>query len=260
MRKYFQLIAILSIAFANAQNKTDASGKKQGVWKKVDEKTGKVIYEGEFKDDKPIGYFKHFYPGDTARRAVTYYKEGGKIAYAKMYHQLTGKLMAEGKYISELKDSVWKFYDEAGVIISKDNYSNGKKNGLSIVYLPDGMVAEEKNYKNDLLDGPFKQYYDGKLVKGEGKYVKGNLDGKVSYYFPNGTAAATGVYKNGCKEGVWIMKEKDGKIKEKEVWKNCQPLNKKETEEYFKKNKTENTATQQKQGTAKPKGQSAKSK
>ncbi len=243
MRKYFQLIAILSIAFANAQNKTDAAGKKQGVWKKVDEKSGKVIYEGEFKDDKPIGYFKHYYPGDTARRAVTYYKEGGKIAYVKMYHQLTGKLMAEGKYISELKDSVWKFYDEAGVVISKDKYSNGKKNGPSIVYLPDGNIAEEKNYKNDLLEGPFKQYFDGKLVKGEGKYVNGKLDGKVSYYFPNGTAAATGIYKNGCKEGVWIMKEKDGKIKEKEVWKNCQPLTKKETEEYFKKNKTAGTTT-----------------
>jgi broad specificity phosphatase PhoE len=54
---------------------------------------------------KPVGNFIHYYPDDTTKRAVTYYKEGGKIAYAKLYHQLTGKLMAQGKYMDELKEN-----------------------------------------------------------------------------------------------------------------------------------------------------------
>ena len=230
----------------------DGSGKKQGYWKKKDA-DGKLIYEGEFKDDKPVGTFKHYYPGDTAKRAVTYYKDGGKIAYAKLYHQLTGKIMAQGKYITEQKDSVWMFYDEAGVLISKDNYKLGKKHGKCLVYLPDGNLAEEKNYKDGVEDGPFKQYFDGKLVKGEGKYVNGKMDGKITYYFPSGSIAGTGVYKNGYKDGVWIYKDKDGKIKEKELYKGGKLASKKETEEYFKKNKIEDPKPSNQSKDSKPK-------
>ena len=249
MRKIILLIAFSLSVSLNAQI-IDASGKKQGYWKKKDDKTGNLIYEGEFKDDKPVGTFKHYYPGDTARRAITYYKDGGKIAYAKLYYQISGKLMAQGKYISELKDSIWNFYDDGGVLISKDNYIMGKKTGKCFVYVPDGSLAEEKTFKNGVEDGPFKQYFDGKLVKGEGNYVNGKMEGKITYYFPNGVVAATGIYKNGFKDGVWIYKEKDGKIKEKELHKNGKQASKKESDEYFKKNKVieQETKSPPKQG------------
>lgn len=250
MKKIIVLLFVVLVNSLYAQT-VDASGKKQGYWKKKDDKTGKLIYEGEFKDDKPIGTFTHYYPGDSAKRAVTYYKNGGKIAYAKLFHQLSGKLMAQGKYIDELKDSIWLFSDDGGVLLSKDNYNMGKKEGKCLVYLPDGALAEEKNFKNGLENGVFKQFYDGKLVKGEGKYVNGKMDGKATYYFPSGTIAATGVYKNGSKDGVWIYKDKDGKLKEKELFKNGQPATKKESDEYFKKNKVADTGTKPKAATTK---------
>jgi antitoxin component YwqK of YwqJK toxin-antitoxin module len=222
MRNVILSLIILAGYSLSAQT-IDASGKKQGYWKKKDDK-GNLVYEGEFKDNKPVGIFKNYYPGDTAKRAVTYFKNGGDIAYTKMYHQLTGKLMAQGKYIKEEKDSIWVFYDDLGVMISKDNYKAGKKEGKCLVYLPDGTLAEEKNYKNGIEDGTFKQFFDGKQLKGEGKYVNGKLEGKATYYYPNGTMAATGIYKNGNKEGVWIYNQKDGKLKEKETYKNGIPV------------------------------------
>lgn len=258
MKKLTFLLAFCFMYSFQAQT-VDASGKKQGYWKKKDDKTGKLVYEGEFKDDKPVGTFKHYYPGDTAKRAITYYKDGGKIAYAKLYHQITGKLMAQGKYISELKDSVWNFYDDGGVLISKDNYKLGKKEGKCLVYLPDGKLAEEKSFKDGIENGEFKQYFDGKLVKGEGKYLNGKLDGKVSYYYPNGVVAATGVFKNGSKEGVWLYKDKDGKLKEKELYKNGQQASKKETDAYFKKNKVAETTPAGNKGTS-PKPTTTKGK
>lgn len=242
MKNYLLVFFVFSAVVLDAQT-IDASGKKQGYWKKKDEKTGKLLYEGEFKDNKPVGTFKHYYSGDTAKKAVTYYKDGGKIAYTSLYHQRTGKIMAKGKYINELKDSVWNFYDEAGVLISKDVYKLGKKEGKCLVFLPDGSLAEEKNFKNDVPEGPFKQYYDGKLVKGEGKYVNGKLDGKVSYYYPSGKFAATGIYKNGNKEGVWLYNESDGKLKDKELYRNGVQVKGKEAEEYFKKSKTSGDAS-----------------
>lgn len=208
---------------------------KNGYIKKKDEKTDKLIYEGEFKNDKPVGKFKYYYPNDSVK-AIMNFREGGKIAYAKLFHP-GGKRMAEGKYINEIKDSTWLYYDESGVLISKDIYIMGKRNGTCLVYYPDGKVSEEKQYKMDVEHGLFKEYFDGKTIKAEGNFVNGKKEGKVSYYFPNGVAAATGFFKNGLKNGPWIYKEKDGKIKDKELYKEGVLASKKETDDFFSKNK-----------------------
>lgn len=240
MKKITLIIAIiLASGFVFGQNVTDASGKKQGYWKKPSAEAGKILFEGLFKDDKPQGVFKYYYPFDTVK-AIMDFRQDGKIAYAKLFHP-SGKMMAKGKYISEIKDSVWLYFDEAGVKISKDIYVNGKKNGTSLVYLPDGKIAEERTYKMDVQTGTFKQYYDGKLIKGEGTYVNGLLEGKNTYYYPNGIQAASGFYKNGQKTGAWIYKEKDGKIKEKELYIDGKLADKKKTEEFFSKNKVQDS-------------------
>lgn len=212
-----------------------SQGPKNGYIKKKDEKTNKLIYEGEFKNDKPVGKFKYYYPNDSVK-AIMDFREGGKIAYARLYHS-GGKRMAEGKYINEIKDSIWLYYDESGVLISKDVYAMGKRNGKCFVYYPDGKVSEEKHYKLDVEHGPFKEYFDGKTVKAEGYFADGKKEGKVSYYFPNGIAAATGFFKNGLKNGPWIYREKDGKVKDKELYKDGVLASKKETEAFFLKNK-----------------------
>jgi antitoxin component YwqK of YwqJK toxin-antitoxin module len=227
----------LSLTF-NAQV-TDASGKKQGYWKKKDEKTNKLLYEGEFRDNKPVGKFKYYYANDSLQ-AIMHFREEGKIAYARLFHP-NGKRMGEGKYINEIKDSVWTFYDEAGVKISKDRYVMGKKDGSCIVYFPDGTISEEKIYKMDVQHGPFKQYFDGKKVRGQGNYVDGNLDGRVAYYFPNGVEVAAGYYEKGSKVGPWIYKNQKGKITDKELYRNGKLASEKETKAFFEKNKVADT-------------------
>jgi antitoxin component YwqK of YwqJK toxin-antitoxin module len=235
MQKLLAFFIILYFNFSFSQV-TDASGKKQGYWKKKDEKTNKLIYEGEFKDDKPIGTFKYYYANDSLQ-AIMKFKEGGKIAYAKLFHP-TGKKMGEGKYINEIKDSTWLFYDEKGILISKDNYTLGKKYGKSLVFLPDGSIAEERNFKSDIQHGKFIQYFDGKKIKGAGEYSDGNLEGRVTYFFPNGIEVATGFYAKGQKNGPWIYRNQKGAITDKELYKNGKLASKKETEEFFSKNKS----------------------
>jgi len=243
MKKNLLLLFILQVILITAQSVTDSKGKKQGYWKKKDDKD-KIIYEGAFKDDKPVGRFKYYYPNDSIR-AIINFKAGGKIAYAKLFH-FTGKPMAEGKYVNEeTKDSTWIYYDESGTLISRDTYKIGKKHGPSFVYLQDGTISEETNFKDGLEDGAFKKYFDGKAVKSVGKYVKGQLEGKVTYYYPNGTEVATGFYKNGQKVGPWIYKTESGKMREKELYKNGKLASKKETGEFFSKTKApENKATE----------------
>ncbi|MBS1651107.1 MAG: hypothetical protein JSU07_03775 [Bacteroidetes bacterium] len=219
---------------------------QNGLYEKKDEKTGKTIYKGEFKNGKPFGSFKYFYPNDTVK-AIMNFKNEGKTAYAKLFHQ-NGKQMGQGKYIGEAKDSVWLYYDELGVLISKDVYSMGKKNGTSYVYLPDGVVSEFCNYKMDVKEGPYKQFYNAQLVKSEGSYLNGELDGKVSYYFPNKVEAAVGYYIKGNKNGPWIYKNNDGTIKSKELFKNGVQASKKETEAFFLNHKIEQKSQPNTQG------------
>lgn len=240
MKKSLFIIFLLNSLFYSAQI-TDANGKKQGYWKKKDEKTNKLIYEGEFKDNKPVGRFKYYYPNDSVK-AIMDFKSGGTVSYAKLFH-MNGGRMGDGKYIGEAKDSAWTYYDESGKLLSKEFYVKGKKDGVSYVYLPNGKLAEETSYKMDVKHGPFKQYLDGKNLRGQGNYVNGQLDGKATYYYPNGIEVATGFYKNGNKNGPWIYKEESGKIKERELYKDGKMATAKETEEFFSKNKPKSAST-----------------
>lgn len=233
MKKQFVFLFFILFQMSYGQT-TDAKGRKQGYWKKTDDK-GKLVYEGEFKDDKPVGKFKYYYPNDSIRAIMTF-KDGGKVAHARLFH-MNGKKMGVGKYINkETKDSVWSYYDELGAMISKEKYKMGKKEGTSFVYLPDGGVSEEKNYKEDILEGPYKEYFDGKNLKSQGSYSKGRLEGRVSYYYPNGVEVAAGYYRNGLKNGAWIYKTESGKIREKELYKNGNLASQKETDAFFSKN------------------------
>lgn len=224
------------IAQPKAENKTDEKGRKQGYWEKKDPSTNKIIYKGTFKDDKPQGLFVYYYKGMDSVRTKMDFRQDGKIGYAKLYY-ITGKMAASGKYIGEEKDSVWNFYDGTGLLISTETFSKGVKHGLAKIYLPDGKVSEEKNYKDGKLNGPFKQYYSDMTVKAEGAYINDYYNGKCSWYYPNKMVAAQGVYDNNVKKGVWVYKEKDGKLKEKEIWVNGSKLSPKEMEEYIKNNK-----------------------
>ena len=235
LKQLFIIIFFLLSMISQAQT-TDEQGRKQGYWKKKDTKTDKLLYEGLFKDDKPMGVIKYYGINDSVKAKMNFVKEG-KVAYATLYH-LTGKLMAIGKYITEIKDSIWHYYDENGILISQENFINGKKEGKSFVYFPDGTISEEYLFKNGLKEGAFKQYFDKTHIRGEGTYVKGELEGKNAYYYPNGNTAAIGFYSNGYKKGPWLYRDANGKLKEKEWYKEKGELaTEKEAEAFFAKAK-----------------------
>lgn len=235
MRHYFFIILFLKGIFSFAQT-------KNGYIKKTDDKTGKLIYEGEFKNDIPVGKFKYYHLNDSVR-ALLFFRDNGKVATARLFHP-NGKKMAEGKYINkETKDSTWNYYSEDGKIISSEKYVNGKKEGKSFVYFPEGNISEEKNFKDGLEEGEFKQYLDATRIKAKGNYVKGNYHGRICFYYPNGVEIAAGYYVNGNKNGPWIYRNEKGELKDKELYKNGKLCTKKETDEFFSKTKVEQTQT-----------------
>lgn len=219
----FLLLAIPAFVMAQAPagiypNKTDEKGHKQGAWKKVDEQ-GTVIYVGQFKDDKPYGMFTYY---DTEGRKMTEmdFRNGGPVSYAKMYY-INGYIQAEGKYLNQQKDSVWKFYTDYqnGELLSEETYVKGKKEGKSVVYHPGTkQVASVTIFKNGVEEGPYVEYFIDGTKKEEATYVAGNLEGKAVWYFPDGRINIVGSYQHAVKHGKWVYYNADGSVKATEIW------------------------------------------
>lgn len=208
----------------SALNRIDKEGRKQGLWeKKYDD--GHIRYKGHFMDDKPFGVFKNYYDEGDSLEALRIYATDGQTAYAHLFYP-TGALQAEGKYIGEKKDSIWKFYDDLQRLIRKDQYKNGKQEGKSVVFYPDdGNVLEIKNWKNDSANGPFQQYYDGGGIMEEGTYVHGKLEDTLFIYFLNGKVARKGRYLNDMHEGMWVDYNDDGEPKDTLIYHRGKCLN-----------------------------------
>ena len=74
---------VLMPCLLEAQNVTDANGKKQGKWSKS-YPNGKVKYSGEFKDDKEVGTFS-YYSKDGKLTQTIEYSQDGKVGQAKFF-------------------------------------------------------------------------------------------------------------------------------------------------------------------------------
>jgi antitoxin component YwqK of YwqJK toxin-antitoxin module len=195
---------------------TDASGKRQGFWRKVDT-AGKKIYEGHFRDNIPVGEFRYYYPNGKIK-VVSIMSGNGKKARSVAYFP-GGKKMAEGIYINEQRDSTWRFYSEYdGQLVSEESYKNGKKEGFSLTYYGGDGIAERSNWKNGVIDGIWEQYYTDGKIKLRGNYRNGLRDGQVRTFFGSGQMMMDGQYSEGDPEGRWFYYDETGKLLKKETY------------------------------------------
>ena len=145
------------ILIFSQENKLDASGKKQGSWVKLNPKTKKKIYEGQFTNNQPTGLFNYYFENGKLK-AQTTYSDNGKKAHSLLFDK-QGNKIAEGIYYNQIKDSIWNYYNPENTLISQESYLNGKKNGAWKVFYESGKLFEESNWKNGIKEGAWKQFY-----------------------------------------------------------------------------------------------------
>jgi len=205
------MVFILFLGNLNAQqiNAIDANGMKQGPWKKYYESTKALFYEGQFKDDKPVGTFKHYY-NNSKLRSITIYQ--GNIARAEVFTR-KGILMAKGKFVDQKKDSTWVYFNDYGKISQKETYFEGNKSGLEETYYPNGQVASRVEYINGIENGKFVMFYSNGNIENEGEYLNGQFNGNYIYYYDNKKKMYEGMYELGKKNKLWVYYHSDGLIK-----------------------------------------------
>jgi len=211
MRKRILIGIFLSfisfIAFTQEINQVDANGKKQGSWKKYYPSNDGLFYEGQFKDDQPIGVFKHYYEEGSLKSITTY---GPRVKSEVFYPN--GQLMAIGNFKEQLKDSIWLYFDKSGWMSLKESYVKGKRQGPSTSYYPTGSIAVEQFFNEDLENGEFVQYYANGKKEAEGMQLSGNYNGDYIYYYNSGKKMYKGEFILGKRNGIWVFYNEDGSI------------------------------------------------
>jgi len=191
-------------------NQTDASGMKQGWWKKS-YPNGKLMYKGCFKDNRPAGEMRRFYDNGEIK-AVLKYDAGGESARVTLYYA-DGQKAAEGKYVGIQKDSTWtyfSYYNHTPTV--QENYVKGVRQGQMLHYYNNGIVSEKLGWKNDKKEGPWEQYFDNQILKLRGNYVNGKLEGEFLVNYEDGKPYLRGRYVNDLREGKWVLYNENGGV------------------------------------------------
>lgn len=220
------LALFCTISFAqndsSSINKVDKSGKKQGVWKKYE--NGRLVYEGQFKDDVPYGTFKYYHENGKLK-SVTDFIQGVHKVKTTIYYD-NGHKASEGSYIDQQKDGVWNYYNQNDILVKVEGYNAGSRHGLWKTYSPeDGVLLEECEFANGLRNGSYKTYYTNGKISLDETYLNGKTNGKSTAYYPNGNISVTGNYLKGWRDGEWHQYDVNGKIRNTTVYKGKQLVN-----------------------------------
>ncbi|NOY36805.1 MAG: toxin-antitoxin system YwqK family antitoxin [Chlorobi bacterium] len=191
-------------------NQIDKLNRKQGYWKKLDDK-GTLVYRGFFKDGKPQGAFIRYHENGTVKSKMNYLPDGHTVEVKFFY--ANEKPAAEGRYYDRQKDGEWKYYSFYEDFLSyTENYTRGKKNGLSIKYFSNGNIAEKLNWKNGYKNGEWLQFFPNYKPKLKAYYVNDKLEGSFTVYHLNGFKQIEGSYKNNLRDGEWHTYDLEGNL------------------------------------------------
>ena len=208
----------LSSLMVSAQtdfNKVDDKGLKTGLWKGVYEESKRPRYEGTFVHGKETGIFKFY--DDTKAKSIIATREfdpKDNSAYTIFYNQKNNKV-SEGNVVNKQFEGLWKYYHlDSKLIMTTENYSKGKLEGLRTVFYINGKVAEEIMYKNNLKNGFYKKYTEKGDLLEESNFKNDVYDGLAIFRDGNGVIVSKGHFVNGKKEGKWQFYEKGKMVKE----------------------------------------------
>lgn len=217
-KKGICILVFLNVFCLHAQtdfNKLDEKGKKHGLWKGFFEESKRPRYEGTFVHGKETGIF-NFYDDTKAKSVIATREFNPKdnSAYTVFYDQDKNKV-SEGKVVNKLFEGQWKYYHQASkVIMTIENYTNGKLEGLRTVFYPSGKIAEEISYKNNLKDGIYKKYTEKGIVLEESFFKNNDYNGMAIFKDTDGNVVSKGQFVNGKKAGIWQFFEKGKKVKD----------------------------------------------
>ena len=187
-------------------NQTDSSGLRQGLWQKK-QSNGRLLYEGNFKDDKPTGEWKRYHAGGQLK-AIIVYRSDSDSADAQLFDEW-GKKIAQGIYLNQQKSGLWTYFSENRIIYD-EQMTNGIKHGKSKKYYDTGEIWEETNWVNGKQEGNYEVFFKNGKPFFQCKMKNNQRNGLCLTYFQNGRVELEACYKNGLHDGEWRYYNENG--------------------------------------------------
>ena len=139
------------------------------------DREGNLLAEIQFKDEKP--WSGDLY--DPATKELYQIQKGKKTGYYKKF-DYNKNVIAEGFFVYNKKEGVFKTYTYDGIVVSKENYANDHLNGKAFYYNNEGDEIAQMEYKegkplngvrtvsvNYKNEKSLQTYKNGQLIKEE---------------------------------------------------------------------------------------------
>jgi antitoxin component YwqK of YwqJK toxin-antitoxin module len=201
MKRLIFLFFILPLFVLSQENLnlTGSNGMKQGKWQKR-YPNGMILYEGSFKNNKPVGEWKRYHETGGIK-AILQYSETSDTVKARLFESAAHPV-AEGKYFKEKKEGLWIYYAE-GIKVAEEHFVNGLKNGICRKFYATGELLEESEWKNNQKDGKYEALFLTGKPYLQCMYKNDQRNGRCFCYFPSGMPEVESYYTNDLPDGTW---------------------------------------------------------
>jgi antitoxin component YwqK of YwqJK toxin-antitoxin module len=174
-------------------------GKKVGIWKKPDpENPSRSIGEVQWVDGKKEGIAKTFDKSGTVLSETEFHDDKKNGVYWKKTSK--GEWLEKGSHKDNEEDGPWTYHftgSDGNGIKTSVSFLNGKKNGLETNFYKDGKIESQGNYVSGSRNGPWKLFGNKENVLAEGSYspkagvaedaeIKYERSGVWKEYYPDG--------------------------------------------------------------------------
>lgn len=181
-------------------------GEKTGPWKEYFE-NGVLKAEGLYDHDVKTGPWTFFHRNGVVEQIGTYDSLGRTIGEWKWYY--SSKILQRRENFKEGKaDGLMTEFDALGKVVVEGNYYRGEEDGEWRYEVGDHL--EEGEYIEGMREGEWISYYANGDVKFEGKFIEDNPHGEHLWYWDNGKLKDKGNYIMGRKHGEWVTYNYDG--------------------------------------------------
>ncbi len=116
-----------------------------------------------------------------------------------------------GRYVKGVKEGTWVEYQNVGVVVTIQNYKQGKKDGIFIYFDDHGHINKEEFYENDLPILTHKTYDHGRVLR-EVSFVNGMIQGMVREFYPSGNVKSEGIFIDNLPNGIHKSYFDNGKV------------------------------------------------
>jgi antitoxin component YwqK of YwqJK toxin-antitoxin module len=202
---YLMLFLPLLAMGQEKTNLTDSNGHKQGLWKR-NYPNGRLMYEGNFRNDKPVGEWRRFHENGFIRARLQHSETDTVVAV--LYDEM-GKRVAQGIYLGEKKEGLWRYFS-ADKQISEEHFREGLKSGVSRIFYPDGATLEESEWRGGVKNGRYRAFYASGTPFLECMYENDQRHGFCISYFPSGAMEVDAFYRQDLPDGTWKYYSEQG--------------------------------------------------